>query len=385
MSTTSSKPLTSHCPNARFVTEEDKDKEAGRANHRLEKNPGKAIRTPILPPSFLPSFLPGFSSRVRTNEKLIFSPRGPAPVRRACVCDLDGGGEADAGQDRSVPHLLQVLPEGVGLAAALAGSCEGSRLMFLLNRSPARAQATQQRPPVLRREYRPTRMRVSRVASAAAGRGPIWAALNREVMIDDEVWSSAGMKGQGKRDIPEKTRRPAESSGTIPTYENQGVTRPGSETGSHWCEASRLTAQPPPWLGGGGGIFRGISKIDAKTSSENPPKRTEFAKLEKNRSLGRVPPQEQGERRRGSGVSSARTGPPDDGPAAMNHGRPVFEARSAIDLHLIDVPGRPWRQFVGALGLSLPPTQELRCGGVIVRERAPSTASTGECRVGRRR
>ncbi|KAJ8874092.1 hypothetical protein PR048_024933 [Dryococelus australis] len=33
-----------------------------------------------------------------------------------------------------------------------------------------------------------------------------------------EVWNSSGMQEQGKRDIPEKTRRPAESSGRIPTF-----------------------------------------------------------------------------------------------------------------------------------------------------------------------
>ncbi|KAJ8867634.1 hypothetical protein PR048_031437 [Dryococelus australis] len=37
---------------------------------------------------------------------------------------------------------------------------------------------------------------------------------------------------EGKREIPEKTRRQAASSGTIPTCENQGATRPGMESGS---------------------------------------------------------------------------------------------------------------------------------------------------------
>ncbi|KAJ8865638.1 hypothetical protein PR048_033158 [Dryococelus australis] len=35
------------------------------------------------------------------------------------------------------------------------------------------------------------------------------------------------MQGRGEREIPEKTRRPAASSGTIPTSENPGVARPG--------------------------------------------------------------------------------------------------------------------------------------------------------------
>ncbi|KAJ8865958.1 hypothetical protein PR048_033482 [Dryococelus australis] len=57
-----------------------------------------------------------------------------------------------------------------------------------------------------------------------------------------------------KREIPEKTRRPTASSGTIPTCENQGVARPGIKPGSSWWEASTLTAQAPwpPNEGGGG-------------------------------------------------------------------------------------------------------------------------------------
>ncbi|KAJ8890246.1 hypothetical protein PR048_009754 [Dryococelus australis] len=57
--------------------------------------------------------------------------------------------------------------------------------------------------------------------------------------------------GWGKREIPEKTRRPAAPSGTIPTCENP-VTRPGIEPGSPWWEAIVLIAQspcppPPSW------------------------------------------------------------------------------------------------------------------------------------------
>ncbi|KAJ8892988.1 hypothetical protein PR048_005569 [Dryococelus australis] len=54
-----------------------------------------------------------------------------------------------------------------------------------------------------------------------------------------------GDSGWGKRDIPEKTSRPATSSSPIPTCESPGVTRPEIEPGSPSCEASRLTAQPP--------------------------------------------------------------------------------------------------------------------------------------------
>ncbi|KAJ8890888.1 hypothetical protein PR048_010397 [Dryococelus australis] len=58
-------------------------------------------------------------------------------------------------------------------------------------------------------------------------------------------WSSARIKGRGKLEYHEKSRRPASSSGTILTSKNPGVTRPGIEHGSHRWEASRLTAEPP--------------------------------------------------------------------------------------------------------------------------------------------
>ncbi|KAJ8878009.1 hypothetical protein PR048_022472 [Dryococelus australis] len=46
---------------------------------------------------------------------------------------------------------------------------------------------------------------------------------------------ATGMKGLGKREIPEKTRRPAASSGTIPACENLEAALPGIETGfSRW-------------------------------------------------------------------------------------------------------------------------------------------------------
>ncbi|KAJ8869255.1 hypothetical protein PR048_030827 [Dryococelus australis] len=52
------------------------------------------------------------------------------------------------------------------------------------------------------------------------------------------VKSSAGMQGRGKRKVPEKTRRPAASSSTIPTCEISGATPPGFELGPPWWEAS---------------------------------------------------------------------------------------------------------------------------------------------------
>ncbi|KAJ8890109.1 hypothetical protein PR048_009616 [Dryococelus australis] len=55
---------------------------------------------------------------------------------------------------------------------------------------------------------------------------------------------TAGMQGRKKREFPKKARRPAASSGTIPTCENSGVTRCRGLS-----SASSLTAQPPPALG----------------------------------------------------------------------------------------------------------------------------------------
>ncbi|KAJ8874829.1 hypothetical protein PR048_022718 [Dryococelus australis] len=53
----------------------------------------------------------------------------------------------------------------------------------------------------------------------------IWKAINNNVLRADEgemrrEWSSAGMHAREKREISEKTRRPAASSGTIPTCEH---------------------------------------------------------------------------------------------------------------------------------------------------------------------
>ncbi|KAJ8895408.1 hypothetical protein PR048_000740 [Dryococelus australis] len=75
------------------------------------------------------------------------------------------------------------------------------------------------------------------------GSGEIWAAFNIEVLKVKEgetrrVWSSAGMEGQGIREILRKTRQPSTSSGTIPTCKNLGATLPGIDPGSHSLEFS---------------------------------------------------------------------------------------------------------------------------------------------------
>ncbi|KAJ8879956.1 hypothetical protein PR048_020577 [Dryococelus australis] len=72
----------------------------------------------------------------------------------------------------------------------------------------------------------------------------IWAALNIEVLRDDEGEVNAEIQGPGKREIPEKTRRPAASSGTNPTCENPGANPPGIDPGSSRWEASSLTTTP---------------------------------------------------------------------------------------------------------------------------------------------
>ncbi|KAJ8874837.1 hypothetical protein PR048_022726 [Dryococelus australis] len=68
---------------------------------------------------------------------------------------------------------------------------------------------------------------------------------NRPHFPKRRILSSDGMKGWRKREIPEKTRRPAASSIPIPTCENPGVTQPETEPCSPWWEANSLTAQPP--------------------------------------------------------------------------------------------------------------------------------------------
>ncbi|KAJ8878940.1 hypothetical protein PR048_019544 [Dryococelus australis] len=75
--------------------------------------------------------------------------------------------------------------------------------------------------------------------SDAPSRDPLCSEV--EVLVERLYLFSNGL---GKREIPEKTRRPTASSGPIPTCENL-VTRPGIKSGSHWWEASVLIAQPP--------------------------------------------------------------------------------------------------------------------------------------------
>ncbi|KAJ8871794.1 hypothetical protein PR048_028134 [Dryococelus australis] len=73
----------------------------------------------------------------------------------------------------------------------------------------------------------------------------ILAAPNIVVLKADEGECGAApeCEGRGKREIPEKTRRPAASSGTIPTCENPGATPLGIEPGSPRWEAMLIAVQ----------------------------------------------------------------------------------------------------------------------------------------------
>ncbi|KAJ8870248.1 hypothetical protein PR048_029269 [Dryococelus australis] len=75
--------------------------------------------------------------------------------------------------------------------------------------------------------------------------GRLLTAKYREPMrvIEVNMERRRNEKGQGKREVPEKTRRPTAWSGTTPICKNP-VTRPWIEPDSPWWEASRLTAQP---------------------------------------------------------------------------------------------------------------------------------------------
>ncbi|KAJ8891090.1 hypothetical protein PR048_010600 [Dryococelus australis] len=73
-------------------------------------------------------------------------------------------------------------------------------------------------------------------------------------------------EGEGKPEIPEKTRRPAASSARFPRARNQGATSPGIEPGSLKWEASSLTATPPrPPCNGI--VFNDVHHTQQKTTS----------------------------------------------------------------------------------------------------------------------
>ncbi|KAJ8873664.1 hypothetical protein PR048_024494 [Dryococelus australis] len=79
---------------------------------------------------------------------------------------------------------------------------------------------------------------------AASGRSNFHILLSPVPGGSDGRDTSAGMKKLGKREIPEKKRRPAASLDTIPTCGNGGVTRPGNEPGSPWYDYSVFISAP---------------------------------------------------------------------------------------------------------------------------------------------
>ncbi|KAJ8871719.1 hypothetical protein PR048_028052 [Dryococelus australis] len=88
-----------------------------------------------------------------------------------------------------------------------------------------------------------------KTTSEAVEQHLILAALSNEILRADEgemtrECSGAGMQGRGKREITEKTCRPAASSGTISTCENPGVTQWGIKPG----EQSNCSATATPWI-----------------------------------------------------------------------------------------------------------------------------------------
>ncbi|KAJ8877679.1 hypothetical protein PR048_022134 [Dryococelus australis] len=74
------------------------------------------------------------------------------------------------------------------------------------------------------------------------------------------VRSNAGMQGRGKGDIPEKTRRPAASSGTIFKCKNSGATNLGIEACLPTWEVSSLTTRPPRPRKRAGNVFMSLNK-----------------------------------------------------------------------------------------------------------------------------
>ncbi|KAJ8873960.1 hypothetical protein PR048_024800 [Dryococelus australis] len=72
------------------------------------------------------------------------------------------------------------------------------------------------------------------------------------------------MNGRGKREIPEKTRRPTVSSGC----ENP-VTRPRIDPGSPWWEASVLIAQPPCPVSQSNMSVRNAKRFTAMVATRN--------------------------------------------------------------------------------------------------------------------
>ncbi|KAJ8866582.1 hypothetical protein PR048_032441 [Dryococelus australis] len=138
-----------------------------------------------------------------------------------------------------------------GLLAGVLGRClpaeshiffvGGSRLLRLSRyvlRNGMQVKEKLQHPEKTRRIH-DRRSPYQRGNSPVRWSGEIWAALNIEVLrADESAVTKAGIQVRGKWEIPEKTRRPAASYGTIPTCENPRATPPGIEPGSPGWEMS---------------------------------------------------------------------------------------------------------------------------------------------------
>ncbi|KAJ8890127.1 hypothetical protein PR048_009634 [Dryococelus australis] len=88
-------------------------------------------------------------------------------------------------------------------------------------------------------------MRKSGVTRLGIEYGSSWCEASRLTAQPPRLRRSAGMQGQVERENPENTRQPAASSSTIITCENPGATSPGIESGSPWWEAVTLAATLP--------------------------------------------------------------------------------------------------------------------------------------------
>ncbi|KAJ8881567.1 hypothetical protein PR048_018051 [Dryococelus australis] len=99
----------------------------------------------------------------------------------------------------------------------------------------------------------------------------------RERQWSEEIWAALhrGFESRGGRsEIPEKTCRPAVSSGTIPTYENSDVIPPVIASCSRWWEAGSLTTKPPRpprsmLPHGVGGCTSGMNTLPCVQSTQN--------------------------------------------------------------------------------------------------------------------
>ncbi|KAJ8890728.1 hypothetical protein PR048_010237 [Dryococelus australis] len=101
----------------------------------------------------------------------------------------------------------------------------------------------------------------------------LWAALNIEVLIANEIEMRSGLRSIiMQREIRERTKLQLASSGTIPTCENPRAIPTGIEPGSPWWEANSVTVTPltlTPDSLRGRGVYSGLT-------TRFPPRRTGF-------------------------------------------------------------------------------------------------------------